>query len=122
MRCHGPIKGGLFILKEKRNIKLQHLRTSVVLEGIIWEAIEDILETEGLGLYEFCQMVDQRRAASSLTASLRMVTVLYYWSLTPSDRDQTPSRTQLRAPESGTPPLNHLPTVLALFQADEWNG
>ena len=94
----------------------------MVLEGIIWEAIEDIITHEGLGLYEFCQMVDQRRATSSLTASLRMVTVLYFWSLTPLAQDQTRSRTQLRAPEPNDPPLNHLPMVLALFQADEAHG
>jgi hypothetical protein len=54
------------VLKAKRNIQLVNVRTSVVLETAIWDAVGEILLRENLDLNGFCQMVDKRRRGLTL--------------------------------------------------------
>ena len=48
------------VLKAKRNIQLANVRTSIVLETAIWDAVGEILLRENLDLNGFCQMVYKR--------------------------------------------------------------
>ena len=63
---------------QKRNVRLAHLRTTIVLEPYIWECISDIMQRESISLDAFCQEIDKRRQFSSLASSLRIVTLLYF--------------------------------------------
>ena len=47
--------------RQKRNVRLAHLRTTIVLEPYIWECISDILQRESIDLDSFCQEIDKRR-------------------------------------------------------------
>ena len=64
--------------RQKRNVRLAHLRTTIVLEPYIWECISDIMQRESISLDAFCQEIDKRRQFSSLASSLRIVTLLYF--------------------------------------------
>lgn len=44
----------------------------------MWSALEEICIREGKTLHKICTEVDQRRAASSLTAALRVFILSYY--------------------------------------------
>jgi predicted DNA-binding ribbon-helix-helix protein len=59
-------------LKAMRNIQLMNVRTSVVLETAIWDAVGEILLRENLDLNGFCQMVDKRRRGFNLTSAIRV--------------------------------------------------
>ena len=47
--------------RQKRNVRLAHLRTTIVLEPYIWECISDIMQRESISLDDFCQEIDKRR-------------------------------------------------------------
>ena len=64
--------------RQKRNIRLAHLRTTIVLEPYIWDCISDILRRESIDLDSFCQEIDKRRQFSSLASSMRIVTLFYF--------------------------------------------
>ena len=68
-------------MRKKRNIRLLGARTSVVLEQPFWDAINVILLQENIPLHNFSQLVQERRRCSTLTASLRLVTLLYFQSM-----------------------------------------
>ncbi|MGB0583757.1 MAG: ribbon-helix-helix domain-containing protein, partial [Candidatus Puniceispirillaceae bacterium] len=44
------------VLKTKRSIQLVNVRTSVVLETAMWDAVGEILLRKNLDLNGFCQM------------------------------------------------------------------
>ena len=107
------------VLKAKRNIQLTNIRTSVVLETAIWDAVGEILLRENLGLNRFCQMVDKRRREFNLTSAIRAVVVIYYRTLAHEQQqfsDATPSSNQLTAPDPKLPPISLLPIVLKSFR------
>ena len=54
-----------------------NVRTSIVLEAAIWDAIGKILDRENLDLNSFCQMVDKRRRGYNLTSAIQVVVVIY---------------------------------------------
>ena len=107
------------VLKAKRNIQLVNVRTSVVLETAIWDAVGEILLRENLDLNGFCQMVDKRRRGFNLTSAIRVVVVIYYRTLA-QERQQisgaTPSLSRLSAPDPELPPIPLLPIVLKSFR------
>ena len=70
--------------RQKRNIRLAHLRTTIVLEPYIWDCIADILRRESINLDAFCQEIDKRRQFSSLASSMRIVTLFYFRHLATS--------------------------------------
>ena len=106
-------------LKAKRNIQLINVRTSVVLETAIWDAVGEILLRENLDLNGFCQMVDKRRRGFNLTSAIRVVVVIYYRTLAHEQQQfsgATPSSNQLTAPNPKLPPISLLPIVLKSFR------
>jgi predicted DNA-binding ribbon-helix-helix protein len=106
-------------LKAKRNIQLMNVRTSVVLETAIWDAVGEILLRENLDLNGFCQMVDKRRRGFNLTSAIRVVVVIYYRTLAHEQQQfsgTTPSSNQLTAPNPELPPISLLPIVLKSFR------
>jgi predicted DNA-binding ribbon-helix-helix protein len=106
-------------LKAKRNIRLMNVRTSVVLETAIWDAVGEILLRENLDLNGFCQMVDKRRRGFNLTSAIRVVVAIYYRTLAHEQQqfsDATPSSNQLTAPDPKLPPISLLPIVLKSFR------
>ena len=86
--------------RQKRNVRLAHLRTTIVLEPYIWECISDIMQRETISLDAFCQEIDKRRQFSSLASSLRIVTLLYFRLLATSYENS------LKKQKSGTPILS----------------
>ena len=106
-------------LKAKRNIQLINVRTSVVLETAIWDAVGEILLRKNLDLNGFCQMVDKRRRGFNLTSAIRVVVVIYYRTLAHEQQQfsgATPSSNQLTAPNPELPPISLLPIVLRSFR------
>ena len=106
-------------LKAKRNIQLINVRTSVVLETAIWDAVGEILLRENLDLNGFCQMVDKRRRGFNLTSAIRVLVVIYYRTLAHEQQQfsgATPSSNQLTAPNPELPPISLLPIVLNSFR------
>ena len=106
-------------LKAKRNIQLINVRTSVVLETAIWDAVGEILLRENLDLNGFCQMVDKRRRGFNLTSAIRVVVVIYYRTLAHEQQQfsgATPSSNQLTTPNPELPPISLLPIVLKSFR------
>ena len=106
-------------LKAMRNIQLMNVRTSVVLETAIWDAVGEILLRENLDLNGFCQMVDKRRRGFNLTSAIRVVVVIYYRTLAHEQQQfsgATPSSNQLTAPNPELPPISLLPIVLKSFR------
>ncbi|MDB0014347.1 ribbon-helix-helix domain-containing protein [Alphaproteobacteria bacterium] len=106
-------------MKAKRNIQLANVRTSIVLETAIWDAVGEILLRENLDLNGFCQMIDKRRRRFNLTSAIRVVVVIYYRTLA-QERQQisgaTPSLNRLSAPDPELPPIPLLPIVLKSFR------
>ena len=106
-------------MKAKRNIQLANVRTSIVLETAIWDAVGEILLRENLDLNGFCQMIDKRRRGFNLTSAVRVVVVIYYRTLA-QERQQisgaTPSLNRLSAPDPELPPIPLLPIVLKSFR------
>ena len=106
-------------MKAKRNIQLANVRTSIVLETAIWDAVGEILLRENLDLNGFCQMIDKRRRGFNLTSTIRVVVVIYYRT-SAQERQQisgaTPSLNRLSAPDPELPPIPLLPIVLKSFR------
>ena len=106
-------------MKAKRNIQLANVRTSIVLETAIWDAVGEILLRENLDLNGFCQMIDKRRRGFNLTSAIRVVVVIYYRTLA-QERQQisgaTQSLSRLSAPDPELPPIPLLPIVLKSFR------
>ena len=107
------------VLKAKRNIQLANVRTSIVLETAIWDAVGEILLCENLDLNGFCQVIDKRRRGFNLTSTIRVVVVIYYRT-SAQERQQisgaTPSLNRLSAPDPELPPIPLLPIVLKSFR------
>jgi predicted DNA-binding ribbon-helix-helix protein len=72
-------------------------RTSVRLEPVMWDSINDIAEQEAMTLHELVSTVaDRRSPGASLTASLRAFIVAYLRAV--SSKDQLRSSRTLAAP------------------------
>lgn len=61
-----------------KNIKVNGRRTSLRMEPLIWEALQDICIREGVTLNALCSQIDVRRGDTSLTAAIRVFIVSYY--------------------------------------------
>ena len=100
--------------RQKRNLRLAHLRTTIVLEPYIWECISDILQRESIDLDAFCQEIDKRRQFSSLASSMRIVTLFYFRLLATSYENSLKkhisSASILSAPSSAKSSIGHLKT------------
>ena len=61
-----------------RNVTVDGHRTSIRLEPDMWEALEEICRRRGISAHQFCSEVEQTRAASSLTAAVRVAVLRYF--------------------------------------------
>lgn len=61
-----------------RNVTVSGRRTSVRLEPLMWQALEEVARERGLSIHALCSEVDARRGASSLTAAIRCALLTHY--------------------------------------------
>ncbi len=61
-----------------RRVTLNGLQVELRVESLLWEAVDDVCEREGLTLDALCAVIDSRRGAADLTAALQFFIVTYY--------------------------------------------
>lgn len=61
-----------------RNVTIDGFRTSLRLEKVSWDALEDICRSEGLTTHQLCSMVEPLRNGASRTSAIRTFIVSYY--------------------------------------------
>ncbi len=61
-----------------RNVRVSGHRTSMRLEPVMWEALEEICRRESRTIHDICTLVDGRRRESSLTAAMRVFILGYF--------------------------------------------
>lgn len=76
-----------------RNARIDGRRTSLRMEPILWEALEDISQREEMSVNELLEQIDQRRDGAGLTSSVRAFIISYYYAATREEND-TPVATQ----------------------------
>jgi len=60
------------------NVVVGDRRTSVRLEPIMWDALNDIAHRLGMTVHDLVTEIDRERTASSLTAAIRVYIVDFY--------------------------------------------
>jgi predicted DNA-binding ribbon-helix-helix protein len=53
-------------------------RTSVRLEPVMWEALQEIAADRGYSIHELVTIIDRERSIQNLTAAIRSYIVRYY--------------------------------------------
>ena len=66
-----------------RNVVVAGHRTSVRLEPVMWEALQDIARQQQLTIHDLVTRIDRERTASSLTAAIRVYIVDFYRAAAP---------------------------------------
>lgn len=61
-----------------RNVTIDGHRTSLRLEQVSWDALDDICRNEGMTIHELCSMIEPLRNGSSRTSAVRAFIVSYY--------------------------------------------
>ncbi len=61
-----------------RNVFVGVRRTSLRLEPAMWDAMAEICRREEITVHDLCELIDERRRASSLTAAIRAFIVTYF--------------------------------------------
>jgi predicted DNA-binding ribbon-helix-helix protein len=61
-----------------RNLLVRGRRTSVRMEGAMWEALGEICQREDQSHHNMASLVDSARGDGSLTGSLRLFIMLYF--------------------------------------------
>ena len=61
-----------------RNVQLADRRTSVRMEPVMWNSLQDIGLREGMSVNEICSNIDQIRGPLGLTQAIRVFIVGYY--------------------------------------------
>lgn len=56
-------------------------RTSISVETVVWDGLEDISNREELTLAELLTLIDQRRLGSSLASAVRVFVLFYFRSV-----------------------------------------
>lgn len=87
-----------------RNVTIDGHRTSLRLEKVSWDALDDICRNEGLSIHELCSMIEPMRNGASRTSAVRAFIVSYY---------------RTAAQESGSLPAGTLSQVLPKRAAAE---
>ncbi len=64
-----------------RTVAIDGRRTSLKLEQVLWEALGEISESEGLTVHELISLVDHRRHNESRTSAVRAFIVTYLLKL-----------------------------------------
>jgi predicted DNA-binding ribbon-helix-helix protein len=62
------------------NVVVSGRRTSVRLEPVMWEALQDIARRQERTIHDVVTQIDRERTASSLTAAIRVFIVAFYRS------------------------------------------
>ena len=62
------------------NVVVAGRRTSVRLEPVMWEALQDIARRQQRTVHDLVTEIDRDRSASSLTAAIRVYIVAFYRS------------------------------------------
>ncbi|MEQ8816126.1 MAG: ribbon-helix-helix domain-containing protein [Thalassobaculum sp.] len=77
----------------RRNVTITGRRTSVSLEGHVWDGLLEVCRREAIGIDALCTEVDRHRDRSSMSSSLRVFLLLYFRTMAevlehrPDDRD-----------------------------------
>ncbi|HTV89124.1 MAG TPA: ribbon-helix-helix domain-containing protein [Stellaceae bacterium] len=61
-----------------RNVVVAGRRTSVRLEPLMWEALQDIARRLEVSIHDLVTRIERERTASSLTAAIRVFIVDFY--------------------------------------------
>ena len=77
-RRTGPIGVAIKKLLLSRNVTVNGRRTSLRLEQVSWEAIDEICVSEGVSLHELGSMIEEQRGGSSRTSTVRAFIVTYF--------------------------------------------
>lgn len=72
-----------------RNARIGGRRTSIRMEPILWEALEDIAKREQKDITYLLSLIDQRRDGAGLTSSVRAFIIAYYYAVTTKNDDRT---------------------------------
>ena len=66
-----------------KNVKIKGHRTSLRLEQVIWDAVDDICRREDLTVHQLFTLIDNRRQGNSRTSAVRSFVVGYLRALAP---------------------------------------
>lgn len=61
-----------------RNIYVSGRRTSVRMEPVMWQSLDEIRDQENMTLNQLCGLIDSVRSEAGLTAALRIFIISYY--------------------------------------------
>ncbi len=61
-----------------RNVRIGQRRTSLRLEPIMWDALDEICHRETITRHRLCETIYKFKRASTLTAGVRVFIVNYY--------------------------------------------
>lgn len=61
-----------------RNIYVSGRRTSVRMEPVMWQSLDEIRERENMTLNQLCGLIDSVRGQAGLTAALRIFIISYF--------------------------------------------
>ena len=61
-----------------RNVRIEGRRTSLRLEPVMWDALDEICHRERITQHQLCETIYNFKHASSLTAAVRVFVVNYY--------------------------------------------
>ena len=108
---------------KKQNITIAGRRTSLAMDVYFWDCLQTLFWQETISLNDFCMKVDRCRRHSSLTSTMRLVTLIYYPSLASftvgadgiTATDMTDMTQQLHAPDAAPALVRLLPLVLQKF-------
>ena len=80
-----------------RNVVVGGHRTSVRLEPVMWDALQDIARRRRVTMHDLVTYIDRARTASSLTAAIRVYIVDFYRAAAlPAGRPQGVERPAIR--------------------------
>ena len=78
-----------------RNIVVAGHRTSVRLEPVMWEALQEIIRQQETNINQLVTEIDRQRNSSSLTAAIRVYIVDFYRSAAMQAARETGMRSPL---------------------------
>ncbi len=71
-----------------KNVKIKGHRTSLRLEQVIWDAVDDISRREDLTVHQLLTLIDNRRQGNTRTSAVRSFVVGYLRALVPKNGPQ----------------------------------
>lgn len=78
-----------------RNARIGGRRTSIRMEPILWEALDDIAQRENKDVTYILSLIDEKREDAGLTSSVRAFIISYYYAVTSNEKfGEIPPRTK----------------------------